>query len=57
MELGLTPADRKRAEGLLAQPVQVHYLIATNTIEECFFNRIGDKQSVIRTVLHVNHTE
>jgi len=51
VELGFTPADQQRAEGLLAQPVQAHYLIATNTIEECFFDRIGDKQYVIRTVL------
>ena len=51
VELGFTPADQQRAEGLLAQPAQAHYLIATNTLEECFFDRIGDKQYVIRTVL------
>lgn len=51
VELGFTTADQRRAEGLLAQPAKAHYLIATNTLEECFFDRIGDKQYVIRTVL------
>ena len=51
VELGFTPADQQRAEGLLAQPAQTHYLIATNTLEECFFDRIGDKQYVVRMLL------
>jgi SWI/SNF-related matrix-associated actin-dependent regulator 1 of chromatin subfamily A len=51
VELGFTPADQQRTEGLLVQPAQAHYLVATNTLEECFFDRIGDKQYVIRTVL------
>ena len=51
VELGFTPADQEHAEGLLAQPVKAHYLIATNTLKENFFDRIGDKQHVIRTVL------
>jgi hypothetical protein len=51
VEPGFAPTDREQTEKLLAQPALTHNMIATNTLEENFLDRIGDKQYVIRTML------